>query len=228
MLNIVITAGGKGKRFFEAGYKKYKPLLPVGDKTMIEKVYENLRIKNSQVFISVNKKYRADFESLFSNKAKIIVDDIQNGAAGGVLVCRKYIDNKNPLVVAYCDQLVDFPMRDFINTNLDGRVVIFKSTLPNMSYAKIYRGFITEIAEKNQISDNITTGIYYSKHGCDFIKATEKMVGDDHRVNNEFYVSTVFNYFPKDRKIGAYKIRKEQMHILGTPNDYEKYLESLT
>ena len=45
---------------------------------------------------------------------------------------------------------------------------------------------VTEVAEKNPISDIATVGYYYWKKGSDFVKYAEDMIEKDIRVNNEF------------------------------------------
>jgi hypothetical protein len=87
-------------------------------------------------------------------------------------------------------------------------------------------GFVTEVAEKNQISNNATAGIYYWRHGSDFVKYAEQMIKKDIRVNNEFYVGPVYNEAILDGKyIGIYPLDK--MIPLGTPEDLKAHLDSL-
>ena len=111
-------------------------------------------------------------------------------------------------------------------TNVDGGIVIFKSTHPKWSFAKVNEsGFVEEVAEKNPISDNATVGYYYWKHGSDFVKYAEQMINKDIRVNNEFYVCPVFNQaIESGLKISAFEA--EKMWGLGTPEDLTFFLNS--
>jgi dTDP-glucose pyrophosphorylase len=111
-------------------------------------------------------------------------------------------------------------------TNADGGIVTFKSTHPKWSFAKVDdNGYVTEVAEKNPISDNATVGFYYWKHGSDFVRYAEKMIEKNIRVNNEFYVCPVFNQAVQDnKKIRVYEVKK--MWGLGTPEDLNFYLEN--
>ena len=43
------------------------------------------------------------------------------------------------------------------------------------------------------ISDQATVGIYYFRHGSDFVRFAKQMIAKDIRVNGEFYVCPVFN-----------------------------------
>jgi len=113
-------------------------------------------------------------------------------------------------------------------TAADGGIVTFKATHPKWSFAKIdENNFVTEVAEKNPISDNATVGYYYWKHGSDFVKYAEQMIEKDIRVNGEFYVCPVFNEAIADCK----EIRTHTangMWGLGTPEDLEYFLKGKT
>jgi dTDP-glucose pyrophosphorylase len=94
-----------------------------------------------------------------------------------------------------------------------------------VSFAKLDEGgFVTEVQEKNPISDLATVGFYYWKRGSDFVKYAEEMIEQDIRVNNEFYVCPVYNNAIK----GGLKVRTfdvPKMWGLGTPEDLNYYLE---
>ena len=86
-------------------------------------------------------------------------------------------------------------------------------------------GFVTEVQEKNPISDLATIGFYYWKHGSDFVKYAEEMIEQDIRVNGEFYVCPVYNNAIKaGLKIRTFDTPK--MWGLGTPEDLKYYLEN--
>jgi dTDP-glucose pyrophosphorylase len=109
-------------------------------------------------------------------------------------------------------------------TNCDGGIVTFKSTHPKWSFAKVNEnGLVTEVAEKNPISDIATVGVYYWKKGSDYVKYAEQMIKKNIRVNNEFYVCPVFNEAIDDNKeVRIFEIQK--MWGLGTPEDLTNYL----
>ena len=110
-------------------------------------------------------------------------------------------------------------------TNCDGGIVTFKATHPKWSFAKVdKKGFVTEVAEKNPISNTATVGFYWWKQGSDFVKFAEEMIENNIRVNNEFYVCPVFNQAIKaGKQIRTFNIDK--MWGLGTPEDLTRYLE---
>jgi len=234
-LNILIPMAGAGSRFQQAGYTFPKPLIEVNNKPMIQVVVENLNIDANYIYVvqkSHREKYNLDtMLNLITPGCKIVeVDVLTEGAACTALLAKDYINNDSPLFFANSDQFVDWDSNEFMykmqESNCDGGIVTFKSTHPKWSFTKIDdNGFVTEVAEKNPISDNATVGFYYWKHGFDFVKYAEKMIEKNIRVNNEFYVCPVFNQAIEDsKKIRIFESGK--MWGLGTPEDLNFYLEN--
>ena len=234
-LNVLIPMAGAGSRFEKAGYTFPKPLIDVKGKPMIQVVVDNLNMDANFIFIvqkSHREKYNLDtLLNLITPNCKIVeVDGVTEGAACTTLLAKEFIDNDYPLVMANSDQFVEWDSNEFMykmnETNCDGGIVTFKSTHPKWSFAKINEtGFVTEVAEKNPISDIATVGVYYWKKGSDYVKFAEQMIQKNIRVNNEFYVCPVFNEaILSDKKIKTFDIK--QMWGLGTPEDLNYYLEN--
>jgi len=234
-LNILIPMAGAGSRFEQAGYTFPKPLIDVKGKPMIQVVVENLNIKANYIYIvqkSHREKYNLDtLLNLITPGCKIVeVEGVTEGAAVTALMAKEYINNDSPLFFANSDQFVEWDSNEFMykmnETDSDGGIVTFKATHPKWSFAKIdENGLVTEVAEKNPISDIATVGYYYWKHGSDFVKYAEQMIKKNIRVNNEFYVCPVFNQAIEDcKQIRTFDISK--MWGLGTPEDLKYYLEN--
>ena len=234
-LTILIPMAGAGSRFQQAGYTFPKPLIDVKGKPMIQVVVDNLNIKANYVYV-VQKEHREKYNldtllNLITPNCKIVeVDGITEGAACTALLAKEYINNDSPLFFANSDQFVEWDSNEFLykmnETNADGGIVSFRATHPKWSFAKIdEQGLVTEVAEKNPISDIATVGYYYWKQGSDFVKYAEEMIEKDIRVNNEFYVCPVFNQAIEDGKeIRTFDVTK--MWGLGTPEDLKNYLEN--
>jgi dTDP-glucose pyrophosphorylase len=234
-LNVLIPMAGAGSRFEQAGYTFPKPLIDVRNKPMIQVVVENLNIKANYVYI-VQKKHREKYNldtllNLITPGCKIVeVDGLTEGAACTALLAKEYINNDAPLFFANSDQFAEWDSNEFMykmnETNTDGGIVTFEATHPKWSFAKVNElGLVTEVAEKNPISNIATVGYYYWKHGSDFVKYAEQMINKNIRVNNEFYVCPVFNEAIQDNKqIRTFNIDK--MWGLGTPEDLKYYLEN--
>ena len=234
-LTVLIPMAGAGSRFQQAGYTFPKPLIDVKGKPMIQLVVENLNIKANYVYV-VQKEHREKYNldtllNLITPGCKIVqVDSLTEGAACTALLAKEYINKDTPLFFANSDQFVEWDSNEFLykmnETNADGGIVSFRATHPKWSFAKVdEQGLVTEVAEKNPISDIATVGYYYWKKGSDFVKYAEDMIEKDIRVNNEFYVCPVFNQAIEDKKeIRTFDIPK--MWGLGTPEDLKYYLEN--
>jgi dTDP-glucose pyrophosphorylase len=234
-MNVLIPMAGAGSRFAQAGYTFPKPLIEVNGKPMIQVVVDNLNIDAHYVFIVQEEHfYKYNLKQVL-NLIKpgcdiVTINGITEGAAVTTLLAKEYINSNEPLLIANSDQIVEWNSNEclyaFDADEIDGGILTFKATHPKWSYAKIGNdGFVSEVAEKNPISDNATVGIYYWKHGSDYVKYAEDMIKKDIRTNNEFYVCPVFNQAIEDgKKIRVKEIQK--MWGIGTPEDLNYYLEN--
>lgn len=234
-LNVLIPMAGAGSRFQQVGYTFPKPLIDVNGKPMIQAVIENLNIDANFIFV-VQKDHREKYNldsmlNLIAPNCKIIeVNGLTDGAACTTLLAKEFINNDNPLVMANSDQIIEWNTSEFLykmyEQNCDGGIVTFKATHPKWSFAKIDEfGNVTEVAEKNPISDIASTGIYYWSKGSDYVKYAEQMIEKNIRVNNEFYVCPVFNEAIKDKKIiKIFDVKK--MWGIGTPEDLEYFIKN--
>lgn len=237
-LNIVIPMAGNGSRFANVGYTFPKPLIEVNGKPMIQVIVENLGYKGDNIkYIFIVRKEHLEkynlkfFLNAIAPDCKIIsIDKITEGAACTVLKAIDYINNDNNLIIANSDQYVEwsdniFLDLDNIDDSIDGVISTFESVHPKWSFAKVdENGKVLEVAEKNPISNNATTGIYFWKRGLDFVKYANLMISKNIRVNNEFYVCPVFNEAILDNKKFIIKNCKK-MWGLGTPEDLNYYLK---
>ena len=199
---------------------------------MIQVVVESLAIEGRFIFIiqkEHNEKYnmKSFLKAIRPNCEVIEISGVTEGAACTTLLAKEFINNDNPLVIANSDQYIKWnasnTMYNMSESKVDGGILTFKATHPKWSYAKSGDdGFVTEVAEKQVISEDATVGVYYWSKGSDYVKYAEDMIQKDIRVNNEFYVCPVFNQAIEDKKkIKVYDV--EEMWGLGTPEDLDFY-----
>lgn len=242
-VNIVIPMAGNGSRFSEAGYKDPKPFIPVFGKPMISWVVKNLGVKANYTFVIRNEfkdNYNAvEYLNTIAPGCNIVtVDKTTEGAACTVLLTENYINNDHPLIIINSDQYIEFAdcenaskfIFDFLynpeQSSLSGKISTFDGKYhPKWSYAKTDEdGIITEVQEKNPISEHATTGLYMWRHGSDFVKYAKQMISKNVRVNNEFYVVPVFNEAINDGlKFSVEKCNK--MWGIGVPEDLSVFLK---
>ena len=238
MINIVIPMAGAGKRFQDAGYTVPKPFIDIKGKTMLEWSLESLYTEGARFICIARTPQLLGYEYVMERIQKkytcviVPVESLTEGMASSVLLAAEYINNEDPLLIGACDQTVDVPMKEFTgdarNRKLAGSLMTFYSTHPKWSYAKVdEQGFVVETKEKSPISTHANVGLYYFERGQDFVNAAQRMIAQNDRVNNEFYVAPVYNYLiEQGLKIGIYEIKESHMHGLGTPEDVQEFLKS--
>jgi NDP-sugar pyrophosphorylase family protein len=239
MLNIVVPLAGRGSRFQEAGYVDPKPLIAVHGVPMIEAVVNNLRPRHAHrfVFICQREHDRAYglgrfLRSLVPQCEVICIDGVTEGAACTVLKARPFIDNSSPLMIANCDQWIDFSIDEYLGafreSGADGFIMTMTASAPKWSFVRRDgNGRVIAVVEKQVVSDEATVGIYNFAVGNDFVAAAESMIAADIRVNNEFYVAPVYTQLISwGRRIETLRIGTDQdaMYGLGTPPDLERFL----
>jgi len=234
-LNIVLPMAGLGSRFSVMGFSLPKPLIDVNGKPMIQIVVENMNVEANFIFI-VQKAHYEQYNlgyllPLIAPGCKIVqLDGLTEGAACSVLKAKEFIDNDNHLFMINSDQYLEWDSLDFFNKMLtskcDGGIITFKKENdPKWSYVRLDKdGLIVEVKEKSPISNIATIGGYYFNKGKDFVAAAEEMIMADDRTNNEFYVAPTYNYMT-GKKIVNYEIGENDFWGLGTPEDYNLYLQ---
>lgn len=232
-MNIIIPMAGSGSRFKEKGYDLPKPLIDTKGKPMIQAVIENLNTDANYIFILQKEhceKWKLD-SLLFSIKPKckiIKINKLTEGPACTALLAEKYLKNSE-LIIVNCDQIIkDYNtkyLQEFAEiNNADGVIGAFISSSKKNSYVKLdSNGEIIQIEEKIVISNIATNGLHYWKKSEDFVKSAKKMIDNNHRYNNEFYIAPTYNYMVKDgKKVLPFFYN---LHLpIGTPEDLEKYI----
>ena len=240
-MHVLIPLAGKGSRFQDAGYTFPKPLIDVNGKPMISMVIENFALANTEakfIFICQKEHYeKYDLPNVLQravggpNFEIIQIDGITQGAACTALMAKDFIDSDEDLLIANSDQLIQpdvmYEWFDHIkNSKKDGEIMCFKSSHPKWSYARLDENKnVVEIAEKKVISEWATTGIYWWKHGKDFVKSVEDMIEKDIRTNDEFYIAPSYNeLILNGLNIGIKEIKNTAFHGIGTPEDLQTFL----
>lgn len=240
MFNVVIPMAGRGSRFSALEEETPKPYVDVNGKPMFIRVIENfLHPEANFILIARDHHVEAEFERVKAAEKKydaqvITIDNLTEGTVCTALFAREKIYNDTPLLIVMADQIIDFDLNEFLADcearELDGSLVCFKTKKLSLkySYAKLdEKKMVSQVKEKEVISDIVTAGIYYFSKGKHFVDAAIDMIIRNDRVNNEFYVAPVYNYLiPRTKKIGVFMINHEQAHDLGTQKKLNKYLNS--
>ena len=241
-IECVIPMAGNGSRFKDNGYILPKPLIDVNGKPMFKVVLDNLNLKCNYTCV-VQKEHEQFYikHKLLEqdlNMNVVELDKVTEGAACTVLLALNYInDLSKPLLIVNSDQYVEFEESCFKFCFEMLYNPIYKDTMGMISTFKVNDGSrkwsyvaldenenVVQVVEKVPISNIGTTGIYLWRHASDYVKYANRMIMNNKRYNNEFYVAPVFNEAILDDKI----IKCEDVkafHSLGTPEDLLNYLK---
>jgi len=238
-MNIIIPLGGKGERFLKNGYTQPKPLIPILDKCMIEYVLDNLTISSDDhIFIIYNEKLdNYNFSQYISKKYPFIHFIKINDTKGAVetlfigiqYILNNYNYNKKSLILD-CDTFYTEDIISIFKNSNDNMVFYTKNceTSPIYSYIQLNdHHVITDIKEKEKISDNANTGAYaftdinILHHYCKYV------LDNNITFNNEPYTSCVISEMIKTSILFiGYELNEKNVFSLGTPTAVDKYINN--
>ncbi|MBY0245778.1 MAG: glycosyltransferase family 2 protein [Sphingobacteriaceae bacterium] len=238
MLKIILPLAGSPNLFEKAGYFYPKPLIEVSGKPMIEVVLTNpSKIKLAKEFVFLLKqediaKFHLDNTiKILQPESKIIaVKSDTNGALCSVLLTIDMIDDEDSVLILNGDQILDVDFNAIIEfwqkNDSDAGLVTFNSVHPRWSYARVEGTNVLQTAEKNPISPNALTGVYYFKKAKDFYEAAFNTIKNDAQLEGNFYISSVINeLILMNKKVHAHAIETSQYHSFYSPQvlqDYER------
>lgn len=168
-LPVVIMAGGLGTRLRPITNVLPKPLIPVGEKTILESIMDQFtQVGCSKFYISVNYKYDMIKYYLDQIPKKYDVSYIQEeeplGTIGSVAMLKGKIDT--PFFVTNCDILINQDYRDVYEYHLKNQnditlVTALKTySIPYGVIETTEGGVLTGIQEKPEMAYQINTGVY--------------------------------------------------------------------
>lgn len=241
MLNILIPMAGPSN-FDSEEFRYPKPLIEIDGKPMIELVidcFDQIKVEKRFIFI-VNamdcQKYHLDSVLRLITKYRGIVIQLEKetaGAACSTLMAIESIDNDDALMISNGDHIFGCDLNamigGFISRNVDAATVCFDSVHPKWSFVRLdANNKIIETAEKRPLSRNAIAGLYYFKHGSDYVRAAMKTIKKNASVNGFFYVAPTINELVlegKNLEIGS--IPSSEYHNFYSPHKLKEYEDKL-
>lgn len=236
MTEIIIGMAGEGRRFVEAGFRQPKPFVDVSGLPMISRVIHNL-LPISTCFTFITQRAHVDrLESLIHNQRLALSLDYRvigvsptQGAACTVLELKNMLVPEVPVLIAACDQIIDYDIQAWKDHLAEGNNhsswVFAPASHPKWSYCKVEDGRVIQVAEKQPISQIANCGVYYWNRWDSYVRAAERMIDLDLRVNGEFYVAPVLQQNIEMGEI-VRPFYPRRMQGLGTPEDLEAFIAS--
>ncbi len=168
-LPVVIMAGGKGTRLKPITNVIPKPLVPIGEKTILEVIMDQFEeIGCHKFYMSVN--YKADMMKYYLSQLEhqydieFFMEDKPLGTIGSVSLLKGKINT--PFFVSNCDSINEQDYRDVwdyhVNYHNDMTIVTMVKSF-KIPYGVIETGedgLMTAIKEKPEQTYQINTGVY--------------------------------------------------------------------
>jgi NDP-sugar pyrophosphorylase family protein len=243
-IKLIIPMSGIGKRFISEGYSIPKPLILVDGLPIIQHVV-NLFPGINEIHFICNEIHiqNTDLVSILNSVTKnpiihTVPNENRKGPVDAVLKIINKFNNNDEIIVSYCDYGTVWDFGKFLEfkekTNLDGIIPCYTGFHPHMlgndnyAYCKIDNNLVQQVKEKepftnNKMNEYASNGTYYFKKAEYIKKYFKKLIDLNININDEFYVSLVYNLLIEDGlNVGIYEIDK--MLQWGTPYDLENYL----
>ena len=240
-MNIVITLAGHSRRFKDAGYDTPKFLIEINGKKMLEHVIEMFDPNDNFYFI-LNENQNAALpniqnwlKELVSLCNIIVIPAHEIGPVYSTMAISDIPDDE-PLIVTYCDFIVDWDYSKF-----KCEVVGYSAGIPSFkgfhpaSFGKTKYAYMrvnemmemTELREKesftiDRVNEFASVGIYYFNSWTLYKNSAEELMETGFGNLNEAYVSLLSNIIVKNG--GKVKITEVDKFICwGTPEDLSLY-----
>lgn len=174
-LPVVIMAGGKGTRLKPITNVIPKPLVPVGDKTILEVIMDQFEnIGCHKFYMSVN--YKADMMKYYLGQLphqydiEFFMEDKPLGTIGSVSLLKGKINT--PFFVSNCDSINEQDYRDVYDYHVENHndltIVTMVKTF-KIPYGVIETGedgLMTALSEKPELTYQVNTGVYILNPSC--------------------------------------------------------------
>ena len=223
-LPVVIMAGGKGTRLAPLTNVYPKPLIPVGEKTIVEAIMDKfVSYECHDFYMSVN--YKADtiknyFDFIDNHEYNIhyFQEDRPLGTAGSLRLLKDKINST--FFVSNCDILIEEDYSEILNyhrangNELTVVAAVKTFSIPYGTISTSENGLLESIEEKPTLSFKINTGLYI----------LEPSLLED--IPDEFYHIThlMEKLKSEGRRVGVYPISQNDWKDMG---DWEEYLRMI-
>lgn len=246
---ILVPMGGHGTRFSDAGYLTSKACIQTTDRhagrklpMIICSMNDIPQIKNkSTKIICVDRKFHEEMgieKEILKHYPKTIFihDHVLLDQAFGCFLAREFLDSKEELFIAACDNGMDIDLKKFNKLKKENdAIMISHSNDVNISrdpeahsWARLINGTnkisslsLKKVVSNNPMNDHATTGMFWFKEARIFLEYLEKMIWNKDSLNGKYYIDQLLNYYIKDKKNVAFC--DVNFICWGTPKDYEDY-----
>lgn len=183
-LSALIMAGGYGKRLLPLTERVPKPMLPVGDKPLLELTIQQLR-RSGIRDISLTTHYLPESiiehfgdGSAFGVRLSYLREDYPLGTAGGLKLMKR---TNSPFLVINGDILTGVPFQEMLNFHREQRALLtvgvrkYDVQVP-FGVMDLDEVHVNDIREKPSLNFFINAGIYIAEPSvCDYVNAGRRL-----------------------------------------------------
>lgn len=225
-LPVVIMAGGLGSRLRPLTHVLPKPLIPIGDQTMLEDIMDRFADCGCRdFFISVN--YKADFIRLYFDRLAadhpyqiaFFQEDRPLGTAGSLSLLKDRIDST--FFVSNCDSIIDDDYSQMLAYHRQsGNEITVVSAIKNMfiPYGTLEtgdNGQLHSIHEKPELTFKINTGMYI----------LEPHLLGEIPSDRVYHITYLIDKLVKEgRKVGVFPVSEGSWIDIGNWEEYINYI----
>lgn len=239
-IDVVITMGGIGSRFRKVGYLIPKYMIEVKNKTLFEWSMISLEGYRKQIdryIFIVMKDNACDVEAFVHSKCReigltnyyiITLDYLTDGQATTAMLADKYWNPDHALLIYNIDTYVEAGEMKSSELKGDGFIPCFQAAGDHWSFVRLDEsGKVVEIKEKKRISNYCTVGAYYFRTCRLYKDLYNEFYGKKKDlVIGEKYVAPLYDYLLKNGgEIYISDINPSKVHVLGTPEELQTFLE---
>ena len=227
-VDVVIMAGGKGTRLYPYTKILPKPLIPIGEQTILERIMEQFqKFGCHKFYLTVNYKKNMIKAYLEEKREELQINYIEEEkflGTGGSLYLLKNTLSKT-FILSNCDILVDADYEDIITYHKKKRhkitmVTSLKSYTIPYGVIKLYNGGgISEIIEKPEYNFQVNTGFY----------VLEPEVLNEIPENKFYHITELINkYIENGEKVGVYPITGNSWMDMGEIKEMEAMINRMS
>ena len=233
-MKIIITAAGRGKRFYDFGINKPKYMIYAKHKPLFYWALMSLQSffqTDDFIFIFNKDLYDEQFVNEWINKLNIkqskivLLDQITDGQATTVYSVNHLLKKSDSILIYNIDTRID---PGFINRSIlkyDGNVTTAIVSGDRFSFFKVNEKMqVIDAAEKVRISQYGSVGSYYFKKWSDFVEIYKNHKQDIIKNYKEAYIAPMYKYMVDNNKIVDIVVMDDsQYDDLGTPESIMKF-----
>lgn len=224
---VVIMAGGKGTRLYPYTKILPKPLIPIGDVPIMERIIGKFRDVGVKIFYATVNYRKSMIKSYFNDQVSdykiCYVEEAKPlGTAGSLTLLPEKFDK--PFVVTNCDILIHADYNDIYKYHMEsGNELTIVSALKNIvvPYGVIHsseNGTIESMEEKPKLSYFVNTGMYI----------LNPSLADDIPQDEFFHMTHLADkLMSQGRRVGMYPISEDSFLDMGEFEEMHRMEEKL-